>query len=116
MLALAQDRIHNNGVTEQINRSIGQILRSTIDADQKNWVDKCPMLEFAINSSINQSTGFAPFELDGGYMPSMIREYRVTPSVPPGVCEFADKALQNLMDAHDSIIESRTIQKYHADK
>ena len=73
------------------------------------------MLEFAINSSINKSTGFAPFELDGGYMPSMIREYTAN-NIPPGVREFADKALQNLMDAHDSIIESRVTQKHYADK
>ena len=32
------------------------------------------------------------------------------------VREFADKALQNLMDAHDSIIESRVTQKHYADK
>ena len=63
-----------DGTTEQVNRSIGQILRSTVNADQRNWVEKCPMLEFAINSSINESTGFAPFELDGGYMPSRICE------------------------------------------
>lgn len=105
-----------DGATERVNRSIGQILRSTVDADQKNWVEKCLMLEFAINSSINESTGYAPFELDGGYLPSMIREYKDTPSFPPGVREFADKALQNLMNAHDSIIESRVIQKHNADK
>ena len=95
-----------DGATERMNRSIGQILRSTVNTDQKNWVEKCPMLEFAINSSINKSTGFAPFELNGGYMPSMICKYRVTNNVPPGIRDFADKALQNLMDAHDSIIES----------
>lgn len=105
-----------DGTTERVNRSIGQILRSTVDADQKNWVEKCPMLEFAINSSINESTGFAPFELDGGYLPSMIREYKDEPRISPGVREFADKALHNLMDAHDSIIESRVIQKHYANK
>ena len=75
-----------DGTTEQVNHSIGQILRSTVNADQRNWVEKCPMLEFAINSSINESTGFAPFELDGGYMPSMIREYTAN-NISPGVQE-----------------------------
>ena len=104
-----------DGTTERVNHSIGQILRSTVNADQRNWVEKCPMLEFVINSSINESTGFAPFELDGGYMPSMICEY-TTNNMSPGVREFADKALQNLMDTHDSIIESRVTQKHYADK
>ena len=105
-----------DGVTERMNHSIGQILRSTVEADQKNWVEKCPMLKFAINSSISESTGFAPFKLDGGYMPSMIREYKSDSQTPPGVRKFADKALQNLVDAHDSMIESQVIQKFHADK
>src|ERR1700742_4414583 len=116
LLMLTSFHPQTDGATERMNRSIGQILRSMVDADQKNWVEKCPMLEFAINSSINESTGFAPFELDGGYMPSMIHEYRVTSNVPPGVQDFADKALQNLMDTHDSIIESKVIQKHSANQ
>jgi hypothetical protein len=39
-----------------------------------DWVEKIDMVEFAINSSISESTGYAPFELSGGYMPSMIKE------------------------------------------
>ena len=99
-----------------MNYSIGQILRSTVNADQKDWVKKCPLLEFTINSSINKSTGFAPVKLDGGYMPSMIRKYKTSKDIPLGVCNFADKALQNLLHAHDSIIESRVTQKHHANK
>ena len=29
------------------------------------------MVEFAINSSINATTGYAPFELNHGYMPQL---------------------------------------------
>ena len=60
--------------------------------------------------------GFAPFELDGGYMPSMICKYKTSKDIPLGVCNFADKALQNLLDAHNSIIELRVTQKHHAAK
>jgi hypothetical protein len=105
-----------DGITERVNRSIGQILRSMVKADQKDWVEKCPMMEFALNSSINESTGYAPFELDGGYMPSMVREYPSDAKVSPGVREFADRALQHLSDAHDSLIEARVKQTFHANK
>jgi hypothetical protein len=105
-----------DGTTERVNRSIGQILRIMVDADQKNWVDKCPLMEFALNSSINESTGYAPFELDGGYIPSMIREVPSSTKTPPGVHEFADRALQHLQDAHDAIIESRVYQVYNANQ
>ena len=37
-----------DGTTEWANCSIGQILRMIINDDQKNWADKCPMVEFAL--------------------------------------------------------------------
>jgi len=43
-----------------------------VNPNQKNWIDKVD--EFAINSSILKTTGYAPFELNYGYMPSMIKE------------------------------------------
>ena len=60
-----------DGTTEQANRSIGQILRMIINDDQKNWADKCPMVEFALNSSMSATTGFALFKLNQGYMPQI---------------------------------------------
>ena len=57
-----------DGVTERANRSIAQILHTVVSNVQKHWSDKCPMVEFAINSSINATTGYAPFELNYGYM------------------------------------------------
>ena len=35
---------------------------------KKNWSSKCPMVEFAINGSINATTGYAPFKLNFRYM------------------------------------------------
>ena len=57
-----------DGATERANHSIGQILRMIINDDQKNWADKCPMVEFALNST---TTGFALFKLNQGYMPQI---------------------------------------------
>jgi len=37
-----------------------QILRSMISPDQKDWVEKVPIVEFMINSSVSGLTGFAP--------------------------------------------------------
>ena len=61
---------HMDGATERANRSIGQILKMIINDHQKNWADKCPMVEFALNSSVSTTTGFAPFELNQGYSDS----------------------------------------------
>jgi hypothetical protein len=68
------------------------------------------MTEFAINASIAETTKFAPFELNGGYMPSMLKEIRSDEAIPKGIKSFAENALQNLADAHDAIIEARIFQ------
>ena len=44
----------------------------TLHNAQKNWSEKCSMAEFAINSSINTTTGYAPLKLNYGYMPATI--------------------------------------------
>jgi hypothetical protein len=61
-----------DGQTERANCNIGQILRTTVSHDQKNWVEKIPMTEFAINISISETTKATPFELNYGYCPQMI--------------------------------------------
>jgi len=71
--------------TEHTNRSIGQILWAVVSHDQKNWIDKIDMVEFAINLSISETTGYSPFELNYGYMPSMIKEIRNDKVVSQGI-------------------------------
>jgi hypothetical protein len=105
-----------DGVTERANRSIGQIFRAMIRSDQKDWVKKIPMTEFAINASISESTGFAPFELNGAYIPAMMANVDTRQAVSPGVRAFAETALRNLADAHDALIASRVFQRHYANK
>ena len=64
-----------DGATERANRSIAQILHTVVSNDQRDWSDKCLMVEFAINSSINATTGYAPFELNYGYIATIRAAY-----------------------------------------
>jgi hypothetical protein len=105
-----------DGATERANRSVGQMFRALIRPDQKDWVQKCPLIEFAINSSIGNATGLAPFEINCGYMPTMMREVKLNEKIPPGIRTFAMNALRNMTMAHDALIESRVFQQRHADK
>ena len=95
-----------DGATEWANRSVGQILQSVIQPDQSDWVDKIPIVEFAINSNISSSTGFAPFELNYGYLPTFISGITPTENAKPGVHKFINQAINNLKEAHDAIIET----------
>ena len=104
-------------VTERANHTINVILRALVNPDQSDWVEKIPMVEFAINSSVNKSTGYAPFDLTFGYIPILHGLLDKVPStVKPRVREFANHACQNLMDAHDSIIAAQVRQTFHANK
>jgi hypothetical protein len=105
-----------DGATERANRSIGQILRTVIRPDQRDWVEKLPMTEFAINSNISSSTGFAPFELNYGFLPTFIGGISPTEVAKPGIKRFLNQAISNLEMAHDAIIESRVTQTRQANK
>jgi hypothetical protein len=74
-----------DGASECTNQSIGQILQIMIESHQIDWVDKIPLVEFTINSSISSSTGFTPFELNCGYMPTLIGGITTMEKVKPGV-------------------------------
>jgi hypothetical protein len=104
-----------DGATERANRSIGQILRMLVDSDQRDWASKCPMVEFAINSSSSATTGYTPFELSGGYMPTFGKELTLTTPFK-GVRQFAEQANWNLIAAHDAIIANCVLQANQANK
>jgi hypothetical protein len=87
-----------------------------IRPDQTDWVEKIPMTEFAINSNISSSSGFAPFELNYGHMPMIIGGISPIEKAKPGVRKFVNQAISNLEMAHDAIIESRVRQTHQANK
>jgi hypothetical protein len=105
-----------DGATERMNRSVAQIFRTMISPDQTDWVAKIPMVEFAINSSINESSGFGPFELNYTRMPTLMPKIKMDESAHKGIRDFVDQATQNLNDAYDAIIAHRVFQKFQADK
>ena len=102
-----------DGATERANRSIAQILCTVVSNDQRDWLDKCLMVEFTINSSINATTGYAPFELNYGYMPRS-GQHILTDTTFKGVKQFAQQAVWNLMDAHDASLEYRIEQMHYS--
>ncbi|KNZ75699.1 hypothetical protein J132_02329 [Termitomyces sp. J132] len=55
--------------------------------------------------SFSETAKYALFELNGGYMLSMIREIQSDSVIPRGIKQFAHQALENLAVAHNAIIE-----------
>jgi hypothetical protein len=80
-----------DSATERANRSIGQVLRSVIRDDQKDWATKCPMVELTLNSNVSATIGFAPFELNHGDMPRIDLPVNMDTTFK-GVSQFAHQA------------------------
>ena len=72
------------------------------------------MVEFALNSAINSSSGFTPFKLNYGYIPTMNTGFTPQSISVPSIKHFVKHTLQNLTEAHDAIIESRVHQMHNA--
>ena len=73
------------------------------------------MAEFAINSSVNTTNGYAPFDLNYGYMPRS-GQHISTNTTFKGVKQFAQQALWNLIDTHDTILKLRAMQTHYSNK
>jgi hypothetical protein len=116
LLMLTSFHPQTDGIMERANRSIEQIFRAIIDPDQRDWVKKSPLIEFTINSSINSVMGLAPFEINNGYMPVMMKEVKDNEQTPPGVRLFTQNAIRNMVIAHDVLIEAQVFHKMYADK
>lgn len=104
-----------DGSTERANRTIAQIMRSLVDSAQNNWADILPATELAINSSISSSTGFAPFELNYGWIPRLIHYPTIDTSLR-GVQLLAQQAAENIDHAFDGIIASHIYMCGQANK
>jgi transposase InsO family protein len=58
-----------DGQTERANRTIKEMLRAYVNAQQDNWDQHLSLVELAYNDSVNASTGFTPFYLNNGRHP-----------------------------------------------
>src|ERR1700685_907203 len=108
--------LQTDGATEHANRSVGQILRTLIQPDQTDWVEKLPLTEFAINSNLSSSTGFAPFELNYGYMPMLIGGITPFEKTKARGKRIVKQAINKPEMGHEGIIESRGKQTRQANK
>jgi hypothetical protein len=106
--------LQTNGASERMIHKMSQVLRALVRPNQLDWLRHLPMAEFAINSSVSASTGFALFELTYGYLPRIIQS--VGESSFAGVQDFADDVRDMVICAHDAIIASCINQTHQANQ
>jgi hypothetical protein len=57
------------GKTKVANMSLGNLLRSLVTEQGRQWDQILVQVEFAFNNSVNMSTGKSPFEIVYGIQP-----------------------------------------------
>ena len=109
-----------DGQTEAANRVVEQVLRCTIHDSQEvtHWERYLPMVEFVINSSASQSTGYSPFYLNYGYEPAnpltLIRDADMTQI--EGVNVFISRMRKTFRIAMQKVHLAQQRQKKQADQ
>jgi hypothetical protein len=104
----------SNGKTERMNHTINSILRHFISEEQTDWATMLPMAQYVINSSVSETTGYAPWELNRGYIPQSLgsRLATISENELAEVTRFAEHAREELLLAQDALISAR-IRRVH---
>jgi len=63
-------RPQGDGQTERINRELKRILTKFADEFGENWSSVIGLVEFCLNSSMNKTTKFSPFQIVYGFNPA----------------------------------------------
>jgi hypothetical protein len=105
-----------DGQTEVMNKVVEEVVRHFLNESGKNWEDLIPLVQFSINNSKNQSTGYTPFYLNKGSHP-------LSPAsvlVPMGELPVLDSVLSGMQDAltivKQTLVAAQDRQKHYADK
>ena len=108
----------SNGVSERTNKTVNQCLRFHVERNQKGWVRALPRIRFHIMSTVNRSTGFAPFHLCFGRSPRILPPIIPTPPNASNNCISAREVIENLQndvaDARDNLMLAKIAQSHFA--
>ena len=61
-----------DGASERTNKTVIQRIRFAVERDQKGWASALPKVRFDIMNTVNNSTGYSPFQLRFGKSPRLL--------------------------------------------
>jgi hypothetical protein len=105
----------SDGQSERANRTLEEFLRHYISPLQDDWDEYLSMAEFAINDSVNPSTGYTPFYLEYGHHP-LVAVDTLTPTVVPAADSFITNIKEAVEHAKTNLRETHVRQAKQANK
>ena len=108
-----------DGQSERTNRTVNATLRIMVLESQRRWIDLLPAIEFAHNSCINLSSGYAPFDRLHGCSPHGFGDLVSRPLAAPrhsvGAEEMAAALTTHRKDAEHAMLRAQELQKKYYD-
>ena len=71
----------SNGNIERMHSTLNNLIKTSMAENQNNWDENLKYVTFAINSTVNQTTGFTPFELTFGRLPNIPSQIENSPNL-----------------------------------
>jgi hypothetical protein len=108
-----------DGQTERANRTIEDMIRIYTSKQQDDWDELLPLLEFAYNNSVNQSTKMSPFYLDRGLhpkTPDVLNHNQILDDINPSAEDFLMRITNNIRMAQDALQDAQVRQAKYADQ
>ena len=96
-----------DGQSERANRTLEEYLRHFVGPRQDDWDQYLDLAEFAVNDSVNPSTGYSPFYLAFGQSPSSPLDVAVSEVLAPAAQSSVSEMTDTLRHARSKLEEAR---------
>lgn len=105
----------SDGQSERTNRTLEEYLRHFVSPRQDDWDEYLDLAEFAINDSVNPSTGYTPFFMAYGQNPHTALDL-TTEAMVPRAQDFAQEIADTVAHAKIKLEEAHMRQAEQANK
>lgn len=109
-------RPQTDGLTERENRTVVQTLSCVLQDLGGDWEDHLTAVEFAMNNSVNASTGVSPFFMTRGRHPRTPLSFNADSCDVPAAGEFLTRITAVLKRSEDSMLRAQIAQVEYMDK
>src|SRR4051812_38867894 len=102
---------------ERANRTLQQVIRTSVNYHRNNWDEYLSVVEFAINNTYQESTKTTPYMLMYGVKPKMPIDQKITVKMDaPSAKKFITEMQEALHRARENILKAQEAQKRQSDK